>query len=228
LDPIVSWESSAQSKDVDFTYGVKAAARPTTDLASLPRSLWGKASGRVAGWAVSTRAEVDGQDFTTADVDMNAENVGADVALHMLASAGTQALKLRSVEVSKGFISNGSRIIVTPRLNLDDDTRDVVVNYNRADTNVKVTASTEAQEVTISQQIDVCNRVAPTFNSNGGMSFEWERRLSDDSSVTANLDPKNSLNVEWRDSAWTANVNMPIDGTKINGANVSIKRDLNF
>jgi hypothetical protein len=52
--------------------------------------------------------------------------------------------------------------------------------------------------------------------------------LSDDSSLTATLKPNDSLDVEWKDDAWTANVNMPIDGTNINGANVSIKRDVSF
>jgi hypothetical protein len=46
--------------------------------------------------------------------------------------------------------------------------------------------------------------------------------------LTANLKPNDNLNVEWKDDAWTANVNMPIDGTSISGANVGIKRDVNF
>jgi hypothetical protein len=46
--------------------------------------------------------------------------------------------------------------------------------------------------------------------------------------LTANLRPNDSLNFELRDAAWKANVNMPIDGTNINGANVSIKQDVTF
>lgn len=144
-----------------------------------------------------------------------------------MASTGG-AFNVRSIEATKGFDNNGARVTVTPRFNLEDDTRDVVINYNNDNTDVKLTASANNQEVTISQQIDGDNRIAPTINSRGDISVEWERRLSDDSSLTANLRPNDSLNVEWRDSAWTANVNMPIDGTNINGANVSIKRDVNF
>lgn len=44
LDPTLSWQSSSKAGDLDISYGVEAAARPTTDLASLPRSIWGKAS----------------------------------------------------------------------------------------------------------------------------------------------------------------------------------------
>lgn len=145
----------------------------------------------------------------------------------MVANAGND-FSLRSVEATKGFDANGARVTVTPRFDLENDQRDVVVNYNNDNTNVKLTASADGQEVTISQQLDKDNRVAPTINSSGDLSVEWERRLSDDSSLTANLKPNDSLNVEWRDAAWTANVNMPIDGANINGANVSIKRDVNF
>merc|ERR1712238_456683 len=40
--------------------------------------------------------------------------------------------------------------------------------------------------------------------------------------LTASQDAQ-SVNVEWNDGAWTANVNMPLDGTDITGTNVSIK-----
>lgn len=227
LDPTVSWESSSRTGDLDISYGVKASARPTTDIASLPKKVWGRARTDVAGWGVSARAEVDGLDFSNANVELDADNSDADLSVHLVASTGG-AFNVRSIEATKGFDNNGARVTVTPRFNLEDDSRDVVINYNNDNTDVKLTASANNQEVTISQQIDGDNRVAPTINSRGDISVEWERRLSDDSSLTANLKPNDSLNVEWRDSAWTANVNMPIDGTNINGANVSIKRDVNF
>merc|ERR1712157_190103 len=110
----------------------------------------------------------------------------------------------------------------------DTDEKDVVVNYSTDDTNVKLTASADSQEVTISRQIDDDNRVAPTINNNGDISVEWERSLGDDSSLTATLKPNDSLDVEWKDDAWTANVNMPLDGTDITGANVGIKRVVSF
>jgi len=227
LDPTISWENSASSGDLDLSYGVKASARPTTDLASLPRSIWGKASTDVSGWGVSARAEVEGLDFSNANLDVDAENQDADLSLHLTANLGDNA-GVRSIEATKGFDQNGARVTVTPRFNLENDDRDVVVNYNNDKSNVRLTASADGQEVTFSQQIDNDNRIAPTVNSRGDISIEWERRLSDDSSLTANLKPNDSLDLEWRDAAWTANINMPIDGTNINGANVSIKRDVSF
>lgn len=227
LDPTISWESSTRSGDLDLSYGIKAAARPTTDFASLPRSIWGKARTDVSGWGVSARAELDGQDFSRADLEFDADNADADLSVHVVASAGN-AFNVRSVEATKGFDANGGRVTVRPRFNLESDDRDVEVNWNKDSTNIRLAASANGQEVTFSQQVDSNNRVAPTINNNGDFSVEWERRLSDDSSLTAKLKPNDSLNVEWRDAAWTANVNCGIDGTNINNANVSIKRDLSF
>lgn len=212
---------------MDVSYGVSAHARPTTDIASLPKSIWGKVSTDVSGWGVSARAETEGLNFDNANLEIDADNEDLDLNVHVVASAAG-AFNVRSVEATKGLDANGARVTVTPRFNLEDDTRDVVVNYANDKTNVKLTASADNQEVTFSQQIDADNRVAPTVNSNGDLSLEWERRISDDSSLTATLKPNDNLNVEWRDSAWTANIRMPINGANINGADVSIKRDVNF
>jgi hypothetical protein len=249
LDPTLKWEASSSSGDVELSYGIEASARPTTDIASLPRSIWGKARTDVSGWGVSARAEVEGQDFKNPGLELDAENEANDISLRVVANAGS-GFNLKSVEATKGLDVNGARVTVNPRFNLEDDTRDVVVNYNNGNTDVKLTASVDNQEVeiahkagktgiklvaskdnqevTISQQIDDRNRVAPSINNNGDVSVEWERNLGDDSSLTATLKPNDSINVEWEDGAWTANVNMPLDGTSISGANVGIKRDVTF
>eukprot|EP00543_Licmophora_paradoxa_P019141 CAMPEP_0202478190 /NCGR_PEP_ID=MMETSP1360-20130828/94330_1 /ASSEMBLY_ACC=CAM_ASM_000848 /TAXON_ID=515479 /ORGANISM="Licmophora paradoxa, Strain CCMP2313" /LENGTH=264 /DNA_ID=CAMNT_0049105461 /DNA_START=762 /DNA_END=1556 /DNA_ORIENTATION=+ len=228
LDPTVKWENSAKSGDIDLSYGVEAAARPTSDIASLPRSVWGKASTDVSGWGVSARAEVDAQDMSSADIEIDADNAEADLSVKMVAKAGGSGFDVKSVEATKGFDADGARVTVNPRYNIETEATDVVVNYNNGDTDVKLTASVDNQEVTISHQIDGDNRIAPTLSNGGDVSVEWERKLNDDSSLTATLKPNESLDVEWKDADWTANVNMPIDGTNINGANVSIKRDVNF
>ena len=183
-----------------------------------------------SSWGVSARAEVEGTDFSNANVGIDADNEDADLSLHLTASVGSRSSGVRTIEATKGFDnSNGARVTVTPRFNLENDDRDVVINYNNDNTNVKLTASVDNQEVTFSQRIDEDNRIAPTVNSRGDISVEWERRLSDDgSTLTANLKPNDSLDLEWRDAACTANINMPIDGTNINGANVNIKRDVSF
>lgn len=227
MEPTIAWESSTSSGDLDFSYGASAHARPTSDLASLPKSVWGKVSTDVSGWGVSARAETEGLNFDHANLEIDADNEKADLNVHVVASAGRQ-FNVRSVEATKGLDANGARVTVNPRYNLEDDTRDVVINYSADDTNIKLTASADNQEVSFSQQVDADNRISPTVTSNGDLSLEWERRISDDSSLTATLKPNDNLNVEWRDAAWTANVRMPIDGANINGANVSVKRDVIF
>jgi hypothetical protein len=229
LDPTLSWSDSQRSGDLDISYGFESAVRPTSDLASLPRSIWGRATTTVSGWGVAARADVDAQSLDHADVEVDAANADLDLAVKLTANASPQqSFNVRRVEVSKGIINNGARITVTPRFDLEKDDRDIVVTYAKDHVNARLTASADNQELTISQQIDSDNRVAPTVNKNGAISVEWERRLSDSSSMTANLKPNISLDVEWKDSAWTANVNMPIDGTNVKGVNVGIRRDVEF
>lgn len=228
LDPTLSWSDSTKSGDLDLSYGIEASATPTSDLASLPRSVWGKASTEMSGWGVSARAEVDAQERNSADLEFDANNAEADLSLHLEANAGKSDFTVRRVEATKGIAMDDARVTINPRYNLETEEADVVVNYSNDKTSVKLVASADSQEVTVSQQIDDDNRIAPTINSNGELSVEWERRLGDDRTLTARVKPNDNLDVEWKDDAWTANVNMPIDGTNINGANVSIKRDVNF
>lgn len=267
----MSWEGSSKSGDLDLSYGLESAVRPTTDIASLPRNVWGKASTKAAGWGVSVRGEMDAQDRSSAALEFDADNEDADLSLRLTASAGG-GFNVRRVEATKGLDMNGARVTINPRYDLENEEADVVVGYDNGNTNVRLTASADNQEVnvkhsidntnieltasadnqeisidhqadntnirlkasadnqevTISQQLDANNRVAPTINNRGDISVEWERSLGDDSTLTATLKPNDSLSVEWRDHDWTANVDMPMDGTSINGANVHIKRDISF
>lgn len=227
LDPSLSWSAGTSSGDVDVEYGIEASARPTTDIASLPRNIWGKASTNLNGWGVSARAEFEGTDFSKAAVDVDASNADADLDLHLEASAGN-GFAVKKISATKGLDSDGARVVVTPTYNVETEETDVVVAYNKDGTEIEVNANQNDQSVTISRQIDDANRVAPTLASNGDLSVEWERSLGDDNSLTATLKPNSSIDLEWKDAAWTANINMPLDGTDITGTNVSIKRDVNF
>jgi hypothetical protein len=227
LDPTLSWSDSTTSGDIDIEYGIEAAAKPTSDLASLPKKVWGKASTSLSGWGVSARADFEGLDFSKASVEIDASNSDNDLDVHLEASAG-DAFSVHKIEATKGFDSDGARITVNPRYNLDTEESDVVIAYSKGDTSVEVTAAQDSQSVTFSQQIDDDNRIAPTLASNGDISLEWERSLGDGNSLTATLKPNESIDLEWNDASWTANINLPLDGTDITGANVNIKREVNF
>jgi len=226
LDPTVSWSDSTKTGDLDLEYGIEASIRPTSDIATLPKAIWGKASTRFQDWDVTARGELDGQDFSRADVAIDAANPKSDMSLHLDAQANGELL-IQSVELTKGIDQDGARITVTPRYNFQTEEKDVVLTYAKDQTSAKIVASEVTQEITISQQIDDVNRIAPTFNNAGDFSIEWERKLKR-GSVTASLTPNKEIDVEWKDNEWTASVNMPIMGMDIMGANVSIKRDVEF
>jgi len=229
LEPSISWGGSSTQGDLNVEYGVDLAARATADIGSLPKSVWGKASRSFGGWDASARAELANGQLDQADIEVEANNAENDLAVKLVASAGKgSGFAVSRVEATKGFDASGARITVNPRYNLNNEDGDVVIGYSRDDTEIEVTASKDDQSVTISQRLDDSNRIAPTVSRNGNISLEWERKLSDDSSVTTTVKPNNAVDVEWKDHSWTANINVPIDGTNIGGTNVSIKRDVTF
>lgn len=144
-------------------------------------------------------------------------------------------IAIQTIEATKGFdqTNNGGRVTITPRFNIPSKERDVMIQYTLAKTNLKLVAPLNSdnvnnQIVTISQQIDANNRIAPTLDSQGNVSVEWERTISEDSTLIANIDAK-QLSLQWRDAAWNTNIRIPIDGShSIHGANVSIQRDVSF
>jgi len=311
LDPTLNWEGSASSGDLSLDYGIEAAVRPTADIASLPRNVWGKASTNIAGWGVSAKAENDMSGST--DIEVDAEN--GDLNIHLTASAAG-GVDVHSVEATQTMDVDGATVTINPRYNMDTeeadvrvgysnkntdvtltaskddqevnikhnmgdttldltasadnqevtvsqqldntnvkltasadsqevvvdhqmdntnvkltasaDNQEVVVDHSMGDTNLLLTASADAQELTIKQQLDKANVISPTINSNGDMSVAWERDLGDGNSLTANMKPDDSLNVEWKDNDWTANIDMPMKGYDITGASVSVKRDVSF
>lgn len=227
LDPSVSWSGSTAAGDINVDYGIEASAKPTTDIASLPKNIWGKASTDVSGWGLSARAEFTGTDFGSAAVDVDAANEDLDLDVHLEASAG-DGFSVKTVSATKGLDVDGARVTIKPTYDVESEDTDVTLTYNKDGTDVEINATLDAQSLTISRQIDDENRVAPTLTSAGGISVEWERDLGDDNSLTTTLKPDDSVNLEWKDSAWTANINIPLDGTDITGTDVSIKREVSF
>ena len=115
LDPTLNWEGSSSAGDIDLSYGIESAVRPTTDVASLPRNVWGKASTDVAGWGVSARAEKDMSAGDATAVEIDANNDDADLSLRVVASAGSD-FSVDSVEATKGLdLDNLVDILTVPK-----------------------------------------------------------------------------------------------------------------
>merc|ERR1712238_240282 len=128
LDPSVTWSSSTTSGDIDIEYGIDAAALPTTDIASLPKTIWGKASTNIDAWGVSVRGEFEG-------------TAGDGFSVH-------------KIEATKTIDSDGAEVTINPRYNVETEEGDVVVTYSKDGTEVELTASQDAQSVTISYDVD--------------------------------------------------------------------------
>lgn len=216
-----------KSGDFDVKYGVDTDLRATKEIRSLPKSVWGKASTDVSGWDVTARAELDLQDLRSLYLDLDLDSRDVDLSVHVVASA-TGEFNVDAVEATKGFKSGDKRVTVTPRFDLGNNINDVVVKYSYDKTDVTLTASGDAQKITVSQQISDEDRFSPTVSSKGDLSLEWEHRLKKDSKVTTTFRPSESLNVKWEDSEWTANVKMPLDGSSFKESSVGVKKDLSF
>ena len=278
LDPTMTWQNSAllNNDEIALTYGIDLSAR-TTNLASLPRRIWGRASRRVPitgdrEVAISTRVRLDFDAPDVLDFEFDGEDDESDVRVRILGRTSTAALssviggnnkhfmrertsgkrsastssssngKFKSairnilptidhVEITKGYDNNGNRITINPRYDIPHNYADVILTYDADDTVIKVIASAIDQSVTISQKLNDDNIISPTINArDGSLSMAWDRRLGEDRSVRTTVHPNRSVDVEWRDSAWTANVNFPMDGTTndLRGATVHIKRDIKF
>merc|ERR1740139_673184 len=147
--------------------------------------------------------------------------------VHVEASAGSEGVTVGDITASKSIDVDGADVTIKPRYNVASGDADVVVSYTKDETSIEVTASEESQSITVSRQVDDENRVAPTINSDGAFSVEWEKSL-ESGSLTTTITPNEGINLEWSDNSWTANIDLPLDGTDITGANVSVKRDVSF
>ena len=236
LEPTITWENSQQlPRDVDLRYGIDLSAR-TTNFASLPRRIWGRATRRFASdrFAVSTRLDMDVQRMDRVAFQIDAQDDDNDLKWTMFGSAAASvkrmftSTRVSHLEFTKGFDNDGNRVTVNPRYNVNYDHMDVVVTYDAHDTLITFTASKDDQELTISQQINEDNVIAPTISSDGSLSLAWDRKLDDHNSVRTTLHPNRSVDLEWKDDAWTANVSFPMDEENMKGATVHIKRDVKF
>jgi len=220
LDPTLSWSSASSSGDLDLEFGLEASVRPTGDIASLPKSVWGQVGGTSSGWAWTARADIDTNDLGSADFDINAEN--GDLSVNILASTG-DGFSVNTIGASKKL----DDVTISPEYDVASGDASVTVGWASGDTEVELVASADAQSVTVSQQLDDENKVSPTVTSDGDISVAWERSVGDDSTLTATFGSGN-VDLEWEDGAWTANIGVALDGTSIEGTTVGIKRDVTF
>ena len=227
LEPTLSWSTATKQGDVSYEFGLEADARPTADLASLPKNFWGSAAKSFGGWGVKARAQVENGDLGTAAVTIDASNNKDDLTVAIEATAGAD-FSVNSLSATKGFDSGSAHVEVTPTYNIATKESNVVVGYTSGKSEITLTASKDDQEVSIAQQLDSDNKVTPTFSRSGKMSVAWEKSLGGDNSMTTTLTPNEDVEVVWTDANWEAKVGMPISGNSLGPANVQIKREVIF
>lgn len=240
-----------ETESVDFFYGYDTEIKPSRDVRTWPRLLWGKAATTVGGWGLSATTELDSKGVV---MELQADSADLDVKMRMLASANREdGISVDGVEATKAFdLGSSSRLVVTPRYDIEKSLADVVVGCDigdktnmeliaskdvqtltiqhslMKDTDVKLAVSGDYQELTVSQQLDEVDRISPTINSNGKISVEWERKVGEDSIFTATLKPNEAIDVEWKDGDWTAMIKLPMDGAEITESAVTVKREVSF
>ena len=179
---------------------------------------------------------MDVQSMDRVDFEVDGEDADNDVRFRLLGRGYARgggwrsAARLGFAELTKGFDNDGNRVTINPRYDVDRDRADLVVTYDADDTVIRVVADRDDQEVTISQKLNADNIISPTIGSDGSLSLAWDRKLGEDNSIKTTLNPNRSVDVEWRDAAWTAEVNFPMEerDAALRGATVHIKRDIKF
>ncbi len=227
LKPTASWSNSNQAGNLDIEYGIKADVRVTKDIASLPKSLWGKVSSKFGPWGVSAGVNFQGIDYTNADLNIHASNADEELSLSVDGSYGAGGVRVDKIHSTKKFESNGAIIMVNPRLDVNLDEASVNLVYDKGGTSVAVEASKGAQTVALSRQLDSVNRITPSFTNSGEISIDWEHKVND-STITTTFKPEKSISFAWEDRGWVADINMDLKSNDITNVKIGVKKDLTF
>lgn len=223
LDPVASWSASAAALGCNFEAGATSSIKPTLDVLSLPRSVWGKVRTKAGQWKFSSKATslLDGSNKVS--LNICADNNDWDTSLEVASKGGSQ-----NVQVVKGFGALGGRISVNPRYNIQSSNADVILGYDAEGTSVILEASQSDQTLTISQQIADDHRLTPSITSKGDFALAWRKSLEGGNAVTTTLKLNESLNVKWEDGPWTAVISSPMSGYKTDDISVRVHRKLNL
>jgi len=216
LDPTLTWSGSSSAGDVNLDYGIEAAARPTTDLASLPRKVFGTMKTDVAGWGLTLNAKKDMESGAT-DIEVGADNDEADLSVKVVATADGG---VDTISATKGLDIDGASLSITPSYSLASEDADVVVTYDNGDTNVELTASVDSQEVVIkhdmgdtnvqltaskdSQEL-VLDHTMDNTNikltaSADNQEITLSQQIDDDNKISPTINRNGDISVEWERS----------------------------
>jgi len=216
LDPTLTWSGSSTAGDVELDYGVEAAARPTTDIASLPKKIFGTLKTNVGGWGVTAGANKD-MDSGATDIEISADNSDADLSVKVVASVDGG---VDTVSATKGIDVDGASITITPTYSVASEDADVVVTYDNGDTNVELTASADSQEVVVKHDMGdtsvqltaskdaqevVLDHTMDNTNikltaSADSQEVTISQQIDDDNKISPTINRNGDISVEWERS----------------------------
>mmetsp|Transcript_1001 Transcript_1001/g.1422 ORF Transcript_1001/g.1422 Transcript_1001/m.1422 type:complete len:402 (-) Transcript_1001:522-1727(-) len=187
-------------------------------------------------WNVSARASVDVEnyeDYPGIVLDVNAVNSEDDAAFKIVATAGNDEVSIDEIQMSKGFQALDGRLSINPRYDrTNTHVSDVILGYSdtKSDTNVQVIASLDEQSLRVSRRVGDKDSIAPTISTSGRVVLEWLHDLNDEGdAVITTVEPNESVNVQWTDGPWTANVRAPLNRRiMMDQVEVSIKRKMDL
>ena len=103
---------------------------------------------------------------------------------------------------------------------------DVGVSFAMGSASVSMDSATK--KVTLAQVVggpDSNLLIIPSISmKTGQVEVAWQRKFESFGTVTTTVKPSESINVKWTQGSYEANVYAPIDGSKSNKVDVSIKK----
>lgn len=184
----------------------------SVDLASdgLPKSIWGQKSSSSNGWNLKTRAELtqgkydfDGED-SGAYVTVQGNDDDEETYLWGSAIVSTGNVKGLKVGMKKIIAKDGGKFMVAPRYNFDDSSAQIVLGFEKDDTNAYLTLSEDDQDVKIEQTIDETYSATLKVGKSGFIAATVTNE-SNLGSTTVTLTP-DELDVEVNNDGWVAGV----------------------
>mmetsp|Transcript_16568 Transcript_16568/g.23364 ORF Transcript_16568/g.23364 Transcript_16568/m.23364 type:complete len:279 (+) Transcript_16568:86-922(+) len=231
LDPSVDWGRSSKVGGVNIDYGVEAAVSIKEDA---PRKVWAKGTTTQAGWGLSLRAEMDANERSNADIELDALNEDIDLQFAIDASVGKEGgLNLKQVEASyqaeTEILSQEGMVSLAPRWDFASNTQDVALGYESGKTKLSLTASLDKQDLKVKRDLPYDSRVSVQASTKDKVQVEYERDLDGGGLLALNYSPDDKINVKWADgNGWEAKASVDVDGTGFHDANVHIGTQLEF
>ena len=132
------------------------------------------------------------------------------------------------MQAKAGFsVVGGGKVTVNPRYNLQSSKADISIGYGFGKMGFSVDASKDSQKLTVNRAIGDKTKVMPSITTDGDFAFAVQQQ-TDIGTVTGTYKLQKSLDVQWSEGSWMANVNAPMDGLTVKGVTFSAKKLIDF